>query len=137
MGRALKKVFRGEMLIEDTVELAKEEIARYFSKEQELPIEEETDTGFFGDVIGNCPLCSSPVKRGKFGYGCTNYKNGCKFLIRAYICDRAVSVGNAKLLLEKGKSSRIKGFMSKKGTAFDAFLKIEDGRCVFDFSSKQ
>ena len=137
MGRALKRVFRGEMLIEDSVDLAKEEISRYFSKEEGLPIEEETDTGFFGDVIGNCPLCSSPVKRGKFSYGCTNCKNGCNFSIWAYICNRAVSVGNARLLLETGKSSKIKGFVSKKGTTFDAFLKIENGKCVFDFSANQ
>jgi hypothetical protein len=37
-------------------------------------------------------------------------------------------------LLETGRSSKIKGFKSKKGTTFDAFLKLEDGKCVFDFS---
>ena len=62
------------------------------------------------------------------------YKEGCRFGIGAYICQRAVSVSNARLLLETGRSSKIKGFTSQKGTNFDAYLKIEDGKCVFDFN---
>ena len=38
------------------------------------------------------------------------------------------------MLLEEGRSSKIKGFISQKGNKFDAFLKIEDGKCVFDFN---
>ena len=136
MGKALKKVFRGELVIDESVNMAKSEIEKYFTREQNVVIEEETDTGFFGDVIGECPLCHSEIKRGKFFYGCSNYKNGCNFSISAYICGRAVSVNNAKMLIETGRSSKIKGFVSKKGTNFDAFLKIENGKCVFDFSQK-
>ena len=135
MGRSLKKVFRGENNIDQSVDLAKSEILQYFSRNSEISIEEETDTGFFGDVIGKCPVCSSNIIRGKWSYGCSNYKNGCTFSVRMYICNRAISVNNAKMLLETGRSSKIKGFTSKKGTAFDAFLKIEDGKCVFDFNA--
>ena len=136
MGKALKKVFRGEFMIEDSVKLAIDEISVYFEPSKELPIEEETDTGFFGDVVGKCPLCNSDVKRNKYGYGCSNYKQGCKFNVNAYICGRAVSSNNIKLLLQTGKTSVIKGFVSKKnGKNFDAALKLEDGRCVFDFSN--
>jgi DNA topoisomerase-3 len=134
MGKALKKVYRGELVIDESVALAKNEIAQYFSGNKSVDIEDDTDTGFFGDEIGICPLCGSVVKKGKFYYGCTNYKNGCKFSIGSYICERAISKSNAKLLLETGRSSKIKGFKSKKGTTFDAFLKLEDGKCVFDFS---
>ena len=133
MGKALKKVFRNEMAVNESVELAKNEIRQYFTVKQATP-ETDTDTGFFGDVIGNCPLCGEQVKRGKFGYGCMGYKNGCKFMIWTSMCGRAISVSNAKMLLQTGRSSKIQGFVSKKGTTFDADLKIADGKCVFDFN---
>ena len=40
-----------------------------------------------------------------------------------------------KLLLTAGKTSKIKGFVSKKtGKPFDAALRLENGKAVFDFS---
>ena len=133
MGRALKRVYRGEASIDDTVQLATEEIGKYFVPAQELPLEEDTDTGFFGDIVGKCPVCNGDVKRNKYGYGCANYKNGCKFSVSAYICGRAISARNVVLMLESGRTSTIKGFTSKNGKNFDAALKIEGDRCVFDF----
>ncbi|MBE6597009.1 MAG: DNA topoisomerase III [Ruminococcaceae bacterium] len=132
MGKTLKSVYRGESGIEDAVSLAKREIALCFEK-RELPPEEDTDTGFFGDEIGKCPLCGATVIRGRYGYGCTAYKSGCKFSVGAYICGRAISVSNARLLLSTGATVKIKGFISKKGNPFDAVLRLVDGKCVFDF----
>lgn len=136
MGKALKKVYRGEISVEDSTTLAIEEISRCFDRPAK-PIEEDTDTGFFGEVIGKCPLCQRDVKRGKYAYGCTGYKEGCHFSIWAYMCQRAVSVENARMLLETGRSSKIKGFTSQKGNTFDAVLKIENGKCIFDFNDGQ
>ncbi|MBE6592628.1 MAG: DNA topoisomerase III [Ruminococcaceae bacterium] len=134
MGRALKRVFRGEAAVSDTVALAVDEISRYFSSRPDLPLEEDTDTGFFGDVVGKCPLCSGEVRRNKFGYGCANYKQGCKFRVGAYICNRAISKRNVELMLQSGRTSVIKGFVSARtGKSFDAALKIEGEKCVFDF----
>ncbi len=31
--------------------------------------------------FGNCPECSQPVIKGKRGYGCSGWKNGCRFVI--------------------------------------------------------
>lgn len=135
MGRALKKVFRNEIAVNDSVELAKDEIRKYFSV-NELPIEEDTDMGYFGDDVGICPLCGSQVKRGKYGYGCMGYKEGCKFKIGSFICGRAISLSNVKLLLETGRTSKIRGFISQKGNTFDAYLKLSEGRCVFDFDDR-
>ncbi len=134
MGRALKRVFRGELQIADSVALATAEIANYFAPVKELPLEEDTDIGFFGDIVGRCPLCGADVKRNKYGYGCSGYKNGCKFNVNAYICNRAISKRNVELLLREGRTSLIRGFVSKKnGKLFDAALKLDGERCVFDF----
>ena len=132
MGRALKKVFRNEIAVEDSVDLAKNEIKQYFEKKR-MATEDDTDTGFYGDIIGNCPICDRQIRRGKYSYGCVGYKEGCDFKIGTFICGRTISVSNAKLLLETGRSSKIRGFISRKGSTFDAFLKIADGKCVFDF----
>ncbi len=134
MGKALKRVYRNEMSVNESVGLAKEEIRQYFEV-REAMIEEDTDMGFFGDVIGVCPLCGEQIWRGKYSYGCRGYKNGCSFSIWLTICKRPISVSNAKLLLSEGRSSKIKGFISKKGTPFDAYLKLSDGKCVFDFDA--
>lgn len=136
IGKALKKVFRGNMTVRESVELAEKEISVYFEK-REVPIEQDTDTGFFGDVVGKCPLCGRDVKRGKFSYGCTGYKEGCKFSVGCYICDRAVSASNVKLLLETGKTAKIQGFVSRKtGKSFDAVLVLREGKAEFDFANQ-
>jgi DNA topoisomerase-3 len=137
LGKALKSVYRGNMSVQDSVGLAEAEIARVFDHERAqkaLPPETDEDTGFFGDIIGNCPVCGKDIMRGKWSYGCLGYKEGCTFKINFYICKRAISVSNAKLLLETGKTSKIKGFTSKKNTLFDAQLKLDDEKkVVFDF----
>ena len=138
MGKSLKRVFRGEMPIEDSVGLAKDEIAQYFAPLAQASLEDDQDTGFFGDEVGTCPLCGATVRRTKFGYGCSGYKAGCKFGFNSYICNRAVSVQNAKLLLETGRTAMIRGFVSPRtGKSFDAWLVIHDGKCVFDFQGPQ
>ena len=137
MGKALKKVFRGEYEVADSVNLAKEEIARCFSDTEKLSPEEDTDIGFFGDVVGKCPLCGSEVKRYKLSYGCSGYKNGCRFSVNLSICGRTISMRNVKQLLETGSTAKIKGFVSKKGTTFDAALKLSGDRCVFVFDDKK
>lgn len=134
LGKALKAVYHGKMSVDESVSLAEKEIVDVFGKKCDSKIEDDTDTGFYGDIIGKCPACGRDVIRGKFSYGCMGYKDGCTFKIGLSICKRPISVSNAKLLLENGKSSKIKGFTSKKGTLFDAFLKIDENKkVVFDF----
>lgn len=134
LGKALKAVYHGKMSVDESVSLAEKEIADVFGKKGDSKIEDDTDTGFYGDIIGKCPVCGRDVIRGKFSYGCMGYKEGCTFKIGLSICKRPISVSNAKLLIENGKSSKIKGFTSKKGTLFDAFLKMDENKkVVFDF----
>lgn len=133
MGKALKKVFRGEFTINDSIEIAKREISEVFCKSAEPP-ETDTDDGFVGDVVGKCPMCGEEVVRTRFGYGCKGYKNGCKFSINGKICGRVISIQNVKKLLETGKTYKICGFVSPRtGKSFDAVLKAENGKIVFEF----
>jgi len=133
MGKQLKRVFHGESDVESAVDMAKAEITQYFSRES-LPPEEETNTGFFGDRVGVCPLCGADVVRYRYSYGCSGYKNGCRFSVNAYICNRAISLSNIRRLLETGETYKIRGFLSKSGKSFDSVLVLQDGKCVFDFN---
>ncbi len=136
LGQALKKVYRGEFKIEDSVSLAQNEIQNVFSLSKELTSapEQDTNIGFYGDIIGLCPLCDGNIIRTKYGYGCTNFREkGCRFTISKTICKRTISIANVKMLLATGKTSKIQGFISRNGKSFDASLRLEDGRVVFDF----
>lgn len=134
LGKALKKVFRGEMSVDDSVKLAESEIREVFDKSKNASIEHDTDIGVFGEVMGKCPVCGGDVVRTKFGYGCSRYKDGCKFSVGKTICSRTISASNVKMLLETGRTSKIHGFVSKNGKNFDAVLKLDSGKVIFDFS---
>ena len=132
LGQALKKVYKGSISIKDSIELVKNEISAVFSSEVNIE-GNENYSGFFGEVIGKCPLCSGEVAKGKYGFSCKNYKEGCKFRINAAICKKTLSVNTAKQLLEQGKTEKLSGFISKQGKSFDAFLKLENGKTIFEF----
>ncbi len=132
MGRILKQIFKNNATIEQGIKQAQNEIASVFEVKK-LPIEQDTDNGFYLDKVGACPLCGKDVLKSRYGYSCSGYKDGCKFSINGVICKRVISKKNAQMLLETGKSSEIQGFTSKNGKLFNARLKLENGAVKFDF----
>lgn len=128
VGKALKKVFRGEFSISDSINTAKSEIQAVFDYKN------PDDDGFIGDTAGKCPICGNDVVRTKFGYGCSGYRDGCKFVISGIICKKIISIKNVSALLSAGITPQIDGFISKNGKPFSAKLKLENGRAIFDFS---
>lgn len=132
LGQALKKVYRKEITVDDSVKLACDEILEVFKKKN-LSVEKDKDTGFYGDIIGKCPLCGNDVIKNRYAYGCKNYTE-CKFKINTRICNRTISKSNAELLLKNGETSKIEGFVSKNGKSFDAKLKLDKDKVIFDFS---
>ncbi len=134
LGKALKRVYHGTSTVDEAVALARDEIAQIFSPRTDPP-ETDTDFGFYGDEVGSCPLCGNTVARTRYGYGCRGYKDGCKFHVNASICGRVISLSNMRMLLTEGHTAKIQGFLSKKtGKQFDAVLRLQDGRAVFDFT---
>lgn len=128
MGKALKKVYHNEYTVNDAVNTAETEIKDIFEKRLD-----EQSTGFFGEVIGKCPLCGNEIIKGKYNYGCRDYKN-CSFKIPVTLCRRIISKNEAAELLANGTSKELEGFISKKGTNFKAKLKIDGEKVVFDFN---
>lgn len=131
MGASLKKVFRGESTISDAVELVKSEISTVFDPNAQTG---DNFDGFVGDVAGRCPICGNDIRRTRFGYGCSGYKDGCKFSTGNVICGKVISLDNMKKLLSDGETPLITGFVSQKsGKEFSAKLVLENGKVVFKF----
>ncbi len=89
------------------------------------------------EVLGACPRCAGNVIEGQKGYGCSNWRNGCRFIVwKSEICGKILSPNQMKSLLKKGKTPLIKGFKSKTGKVFAAYLIWEDqveGKLKFEF----
>lgn len=133
LGQGLKKVFRGEMTINDVVDLTKKEINEVFDKRNNNGL--NTDTGFFNDVVGICPLCGKNVVKTRYNYGCTGYKEGCKFKINFVICKRVISKNMAIDLLKNKRTFNINGFISKNNKPFSGVLVLDnDGNVNFEFN---
>ena len=48
-----------------------------------------------------------------------------------------ISKVNMQMLLETGRTSKIRGFIGKSGKAFDSYLKLDENKkVVFDFEGK-
>ena len=131
LGQALKKVYRGEITVDDSVNMAKTAIQEVFDREK-------ADTnGFFGEVAGKCPKCGKNVVRGKYNYGCSGYKDGCDFRINFHILGAKITKKIAAELLSNGVTEEL-SFVSKAGKPFTSRLKLdEDKKIVFDFPPRK
>ena len=134
LGKALKKVYRSEMSVDDSVELAKAEISEVFSvgERNSAPVQ-NVDTGKLGQIAGTCPLCGKNVIRGKFNYGCIGYTEGCEFRIGVNICKRDIPIMEISRLLATGQTATLDGFISKKFKRFKAKLVLNKDKVEFKF----
>ena len=126
LGKALKKVFRGEMSVDDSVKLAESEIAAVFADRQNNPPMPKIDTGKLGQIAGECPLCHRNVIRGKYNYGCMGYSDGCTFKMGVSICKRDIPINEVSRLLATGETALLTDFISKNGKRFKAKLVLDD-----------
>src|SRR5690625_6097778 len=88
-------------------------------------------------MVCSCPSCEGGVisDRGKF-YGCSSYNDGCRFSLPKRWAGKSLSESQIKMLLEKGKTNLIKGFKSKKGKSFNAYLTIKDNKLNMEFPKR-
>ena len=135
LGKALKRVYHGEMSVADSVKLAEAEISEVFKqgRDTEIPQVRGVDTGKYGDIVGKCPVCGKDVVRGKFSYGCLGFEEGCKFRVGINICRRDIPIDEVRRLLSEGSTVKLDGFISKNGKRFDGRLVVKDGNAVFSF----
>lgn len=79
-----------------------------------------------------CPVCKlGTMLKGKAAYGCSRFREDCQFRVAFEWGGKALTDTQLKLLLRRGETSVIKGFISAKtGKKYDAALKVEEGRVV-------
>lgn len=81
------------------------------------------------EEVGKCPVCGNSIIEGEKGYGCVNWKNGCKYTIwknDKFIesLGKKVTKEMVQLLLKNGKVG-FRNLKSKKGSLFSAYLRYE------------
>ena len=131
MGQALKSVYRGEITVEKSVEMAKREIAEIFR------FDPDEGSGFYGDEVGVCPFCGKPVVRGRYYYGCSGFKEGCEFKINLRILGTTIPKKEIGKVLSGEKSDEM-NFIGKSGKPFSARLDLdEEKKLRFNFTPRR
>lgn len=98
--------------------------------EKDIIINEVTSEKKSIEALGKCPACNQgSIIEGQKGYGCSNWKNGCKFVIWKNdkflaALKKKPSKTMVKMLLKNGVAT-VKGLTSKKGNKFDANMRYE------------
>jgi DNA topoisomerase-3 len=88
-----------------------------------------------------CPKCKQgTVKKpnGQNFYGCSRYREGCNFSINETIAKKTLTPKQIEALCTKGKTGVLKGFVSKQGKPFEAYLTLgeeTDWKAQFRFES--
>jgi DNA topoisomerase-3 len=89
--------------------------------------------GFRSVALGACPLCGSDVVEQEKSFGCSGWREGCRFAIWKTMAGKAIGARTAQALLRRGTTPLLRSFRSKAGNRFDARLKLEGGEVRFDF----
>ena len=90
------------------------------------------------EEIGKCPVCGQPVYESEKAFGCSGYRDGCKFALwkdNAYFrhFGKKLTKAAAKALLGPHHRVLEKGLSSKSGKPYDAYfvLSVQDGKAHF------
>jgi DNA topoisomerase-3 len=109
------------------------------SGEPKAPVAKVDFTGL--ESIGKCPKCGGRVFDTEAGYLCEKSqtdKRPCKFKISKTILQQQIDRPQAAKILAESKSDLLKGFISKAGKPFPAYLVMDDmGKITFEFPPRE
>lgn len=84
--------------------------------------------------LGPCPICGAEIKDFPKSYSCSRWKEGCGFTIWKVVAKKKLSESQVKKLMTEKKTDLIKGFKSKAGKPFEAYLIMnKEGKVEFEF----
>jgi DNA topoisomerase-3 len=79
-----------------------------------------------GITSETCPKCQKgTLIKGKTAYGCSAYKDGCKFILPFEVYGKKISEKQFLRLLQKGSTVNLKGFKTDSGTA-EGLLRFDE-----------
>lgn len=129
----LNKIAKGEAKLEDFLEKVYATIGKWCNiiakdtggKKNALSNNKNTkEAPKEDDLI--CPSCKGVVRKMSWGWGCSEYKSGCKFSISGTIAGKKITDSQIKKLIAKGSTGVIKGFKSNKGDFFPAEIILDE-----------
>ena len=126
-----------EVYVRDTVNRIKDENKNELLIGRIKPFSSNTVSN---DMKLKCPLCDGRIKKTQYGYCCENYKGkegGCSFAVPGKICEKNLTDKQVQDLVLKKKTGLIKGFKSKSGKNFDAYLVYKDNKVQFEFQAPE
>ena len=92
------------------------------------------------ETLGLCPICQKgQVYVLEKAYACENAvasPKTCTFRISKMILQREIPKEQVQKLIAAGKTDLLPKFISKKGRAFSAHLKLENGKVGFEFAPR-
>ncbi|MFA6235817.1 MAG: DNA topoisomerase III [Bacteriovorax sp.] len=84
--------------------------------------------------LGPCPVCQANIMDYPKSYSCSKWKEGCKFTIWKVVAKKKLSESIVKTLMTSKKTELLKGFKSKAGKPFEAYLLLnQEGKVEFEF----
>jgi len=131
----LRKIERGEydpnsfmdemksMVTELVFEVKSEQGRTIAIEEKETPKKKAPKKSTAKELL--CAKCGAPLLKGKNAYGCSKYKEGCKFVVSFVQYDKKLTDKQIQTLLQKKKTATIKGFVVN-GEKVDGILTIND-----------
>ncbi|MCY0864084.1 MAG: DNA topoisomerase, partial [Sulfobacillus sp.] len=106
---------------------------RQFTREIVAAARQQTGEAIGGDGLGLCPVChQGQVLETPKGWGCSRWKEGCRFVIWKTVAGKRLTTAQVKTLLAGKTTRELTGFQTKAGRSFAARLRLDDtGRVVF------
>jgi len=87
-------------------------------------------------TVGRCPRCGAEVVAGPRAYSCSRWKEGCGFYVWRTVAGRPLKPVEVTRLLEEGRTGLLRGFKSKAGRRFAAYLTLAESGITFAFPEK-
>lgn len=125
--KALKKVYKDEITIQETINLIIDELKDIVNKSESIEVEKIQSEKQEREVIGKCPRCGCNIYEGDKIFYCEGFKNNpkCEFVIfkeDKFFKDKGKKITKtmAKAFLQ-GKATKVKGLKKKNGNGmYDA-----------------
>ncbi|MGE3881302.1 MAG: DNA topoisomerase 3 [Planctomycetota bacterium] len=84
------------------------------------------------DALPNCPRCRRPLLEGERGYGCSAWREGCRFVVWKTIAGKSITRDLLATLIAKGVTRAAGGFRGENGEALRGRLRLAENGAVFE-----
>lgn len=126
--KLLKKVYKGNSTIQETIDLVTEELEKIIGQNIEIPrVYNDSER----EIIGICPRCKKNIYENSKGFSCVGYRDvpPCNFTIWKESKYKSIEVKISKTRVKKlikGETILLKKIKGKNEKIYSAEFKLED-----------